>query len=193
MRDKTARSAWSCRYPVPPRPTPRLRLPTPRPTPDRRSRDKLLPLPTDERTPLPAPALRMPRHGAAAARRRGGDESVAAPGYRLDEARLPGVVAEHAAQLADSPLEYRVADETVAPHLIQKHVRGEQRAPPAHKGTQHGNGVGARGRASAAPTAGSRSLRRARMRRSARVPGSAARGSDSSWCVSTWAVVAHGR
>ena len=67
-----------------------------------------------------------------------GDEAISTPRHRLDEPRLASIVIERRAQLADGRAQHGVADELVAPDLVQERIRGEQRSAFAHKGAQDG-------------------------------------------------------
>jgi hypothetical protein len=66
------------------------------------------------------------------------DEAVPTPRHGLDETRLASVVAERRAQLADGRAQYGVADELVAPDLVEQGIRGQQRSAFAHEGAQDG-------------------------------------------------------
>ena len=61
--------------------------------------------------------------GACGNRTGGGNEAIAAPRHRLDEARFAGIVVERRPQLADGGSQHRVGDELVAPNLIEQSVR----------------------------------------------------------------------
>jgi hypothetical protein len=95
--------------------------------------------PTDER----AVVVRLDNRCVALHRRARdvaglGDEAVSTPRHGLDEPWLASIVIEGRAQFADGRAQHGVAHELVAPDLVQKLVRGEQRSALAHKGAQHG-------------------------------------------------------
>ena len=70
----------------------------------------------------------------------GGNEAIASPRNRFDQARVPGIVVKRGPQIADGGLQHRVADELVAPYLIQQCVLGEQGCRLPHERAQHGKG-----------------------------------------------------
>ena len=74
----------------------------------------------------------------------GGDEAVASPRHRFDEARLAGIVVERRPQLADRGSQHRVGDELVAPDLIEQAFVVSR--DPGCRTSAHStaNGVGAR-------------------------------------------------
>ena len=76
--------------------------------------------------------------GARGDRAGGGNEAIAAPRHGFDEARLAGIVVERRPQFADGGLQHRVADELVAPDLVEQRVLGEQRPGLPHERAQHG-------------------------------------------------------
>ena len=59
---------------------------------------------------------------------RDGNEPITASRHRFDEAWAPRIVAEHRTDVADRALQYRVADEPVAPDLVEQGVLRQQGA-----------------------------------------------------------------
>ena len=70
--------------------------------------------------------------------RGGGNEAIASARNRFDQARVARIVVKHRPQIADSGLQHRVADELVAPDLIQQGVLGEEGCRLPHQRAQHG-------------------------------------------------------
>ena len=61
-------------------------------------------------------------------------EAIALAIDAFDEARLPGIVAQRAAQFLDHRSQRGVGDDHAFPHLVEQHVLGQQ---PALRGNQH--------------------------------------------------------
>ena len=57
----------------------------------------------------------------------GGNEPIASPRHRFDEARLASIVVERCSEITDHCLQDRFADELVTPNLIEQRLLGEQR------------------------------------------------------------------
>ena len=70
------------------------------------------------------------------------DEPIAAARHRLDVARLLGVVLQRGAQIADRRLQHRLADELVAPHVVEQRALGDERVRCAGQGTKKGKRLG---------------------------------------------------
>ena len=69
-------------------------------------------------------------------RRDGGNEAIATPRRRFDEARTPGVITQHGPQIADRRLQHRVADELVPPDFVQQRLLGTQSSLSSDEFTQ---------------------------------------------------------
>ena len=61
-------------------------------------------------------------------RHRARNEPITASRHRLYETGAPRIVTENRSDVADRALQHRVADETVAPDLVEQGVLGQQRA-----------------------------------------------------------------
>ena len=104
-----------------------------------------------------------------------GDEPITPAWDGFYEARLLRIVVENHPDIADGAFQHRVADEAVAPDLIEQGVLRQQCAGMTGESTQQSEGRRRKRERAAAAKQAVHSPRRARTRRSAHVRGSSER------------------
>src|SRR6185503_541100 len=80
-------------------------------------------------------ALEGPRRWLGTDRR---DESISLPVHRLDDARLPRVVSEGVAQLANAARQYPIGDRGVGPYRVQQLALRDQTLRIGREVGEHG-------------------------------------------------------